>query len=587
MFLNRPPRRPDLNRLPTMQYHPNFFVSEYRLRQREYLLRISRAMTSNLDVESLVELILRSAVELMNCSEGLISIWPTAEAAHRQLDQTVVASIGIPGDVSLFRPLTEVLPMKLVRHDTGYEPVDTETEFVVAWDDVEMRRRVQQVHDRLNARGDGFRLSPEALWRPLHVRGELLGVMYLFRERNAFTPLDRQVLNGFVNQASIAVRNARMYRELEGQRKRLAGVIENSAEGIMILDGERYVISINQSLADLVGIMPEAALNLRCGEVLDLHNVNGFDFCQSHEAVDLPDEESIACEGEIVRPDAKTRAVSVTYTPLRDLQGRLENVIVNVIDITRFREEEELKTTFVSAISHDLKTPVTVIKGNVDLLSSPDARWTADERQDMLSVIAEESDRLEGMINDLLDVSKVAAGAMRLERFPVDMPKLLRSVVQGARLQSRTHAFVLDFPEQDWPVVLADEDKLRQVLANLVGNAIKYAPDGGDIRVGAWVETDPVHGRPLRLVTYVADQGIGIPENELDNIYQSFYRVDRGSNRRTSGTGLGLFLAKSIVDAHDGELWARSALGQGTTFFVALPVAATVEDDVAPLRDVA
>ena len=554
-----------------MHYAPNIFASEFQLRQREYLLRISRAMTSRLELDSLVELILRSAMELMNCSEGLISIWPSAKATRFDQAPALVAGIGIPDDLALCRPLTEVLPMELRQRPVAlYGAAGQAENWDVAWDEGDLQRRLHQVRNSLQRQAHGFRLSPETLWAPLVVGDALLGTMFLFRRRNAFSHVDRQVLEGFVTQASIAVRNARLYSELEQQQRRLEAVIENSAEGIMILDADRYVVSINQTLADLVGLLPAHALQRRCSEVLDLHNVSGFDFCQSSAAIDLPSADALACEGEIVRPGAKTRTVTVTFTPLRDHQAKLLNVIVNVIDITRFKEEEEQKTTFVSAISHDLKTPVTVIKGNVDLLRRPDVRWQPAEAQEMLNVIAEETDRLEGLINDLLDASKVAAGALRLERFPVHLARLLESVIQGARLQTPRHAFVRDFPSDPLPLLLADEDKLRQVFANLIGNAVKYSPEGGDVRVGFWLEE--AAQAAARVVIYVADQGIGIPEGELDKIYQSFYRVDRGARRSTSGTGLGLFLAKSIVEAHDGELWARSTLGEGATFFVALPV---------------
>ncbi len=554
-----------------VHYVPNLLRSEFQLRQREYLLRLSRAMTSRLDLVSLVELILGNAVELMNRSEGLIAIWPAPDRHARQQKQPLVCGYGLPEKLEYFEPLTEVLPIHLVpRRGTPSAIADSDDEFVAVMAEDEMRRRLTLVRNQLLRKS--FRLSPETLWAPLHVGDSLMGVMFLFRQRNAFSPLDRQVLHGFVNQASIAVRNARMYRELEEQQQLLAAVIDNSTVGVMILDQDRYVVSLNQTLADLVGMTQDQALQKRCNEVLDLHNVSGFDFCQSSEAIDLPSEDSINCEGEIRRPGAKTRTVTVTYTPLRDFQDNLLNVIVNVTDITRFKEEEEQKTTFVSAISHDLKTPVTVIKGNVELLQRPDASWQPDESQEMLKIIADESDRLEGMINDLLDVSKVAAGVLRLERYPVELPRLLESVVQGESLQGSRHQLILDFPQDPLPAVQADEDKLRQVFANLVGNAIKYAPAGGDIRVGAWLQPAGSNQESDRVVVYVADQGIGIPESELDKIYQSFYRVDRGSSRSTSGTGLGLFLAKAIVDAHDGELWARSAFGKGTTFFVALPV---------------
>lgn len=547
-----------------MRYVPNLLLSELQLRQREYLLRLSRAMTSRLELGSLAELILSNAVELMNCSQGLISIWPAPDSGSASSRQPLVCAYGLHEDLTQLAPLTELLPIRMAPRRLRSATADGETEYFAVMPEADMRHRILQV--RLQLRNRGFELNPETLWAPLHVGDALMGVMFLFRQRNAFSPLDRQVLHGFMNQASIAVRNARMYSELEQQQKRLEAVIANSAEGVMILDRDRVVVGMNQSLAELVGLEPEQGLHRRCGEVLDLHNVSGFDFCQSSEAIDLPSVDSITCEGEIRRPGAKTRTVTVTYTPLRDSQDNLLNVIVNVTDITRFKEEEEQKTTFVSAISHDLKTPVTVIKGNVELLQRPDAEWAPEETQEMLKVIAAESDRLEAMINDLLDVSKVAAGALRLEKYPVRLNQLLPSVVQGAELQTEVHAFILDFPPEPLPAVQADEDKLRQVFSNLVGNAVKYAPEGGDIRVGAWLEESQ------RVVVYVADQGVGIPEGELDKIYQSFYRVDRGVNRSTSGTGLGLFLAKAIVEAHEGELWARSAVGEGATFFVSLPV---------------
>ena len=554
-----------------VHYVPNPLRSEFQLRQREYLLRLSRAMTSRLDLTSLVELILGNAVELMNCSEGLIAIWPAPDSHARLQKRPLVCGFGLPEDLEYFEPLTEVLPIHLVpRQESLSALTEPDDEYIAVMAENEMRRRLSLVRGQLQGRG--FRLSPETLWAPLHVGDSLLGVMFLFRQRNAFSPLDRQVLHGFVNQASIAVRNARMYRELEEQQQLLMAVIDNSTVGVMILDQDRYVVRLNQTLADLVGMTQENALHKRCNEVLDLHNVSGFDFCQSSEAIDLPSADSINCEGEIRRPGARSRTVTVTYTPLRDFQDNLLNVIVNVTDITRFKEEEEQKTTFVSAISHDLKTPVTVIKGNVELLQRSDALWQPDESQEMLKIIADESDRLEGMINDLLDVSKVAAGVLRLERYPVELPRLLESVVQREKLQTSLHHLILDFPSESLPAVQADEDKLHQVFANLIGNAIKYAPAGGDIRVGAWLQDTKSTLDAARVVVYVADEGIGIPEGELDKIYHSFYRVDRGSSRSTSGTGLGLFLAKAIVEAHDGEMWARSAVGEGTTFFVALPV---------------
>jgi signal transduction histidine kinase len=151
----------------------------------------------------------------------------------------------------------------------------------------------------------------------------------------------------------------------------------------------------------------------------------------------------------------------------------------------------------------------------------------------------------------------------------VNMEQLVTRVAEAYRIQSPDHAIEVDFPKP-LPLVWGDEERLRQVLTNLVGNAIKYSPKGGAIRIGAWAE--PMDGtEPVSVVTYVADEGIGIPKDELPQIFERFYRVDSTFRRSTAGAGLGLFLSKAIIDAHGGEIWARSEPGAGATFFFSLP----------------
>jgi signal transduction histidine kinase len=138
-------------------------------------------------------------------------------------------------------------------------------------------------------------------------------------------------------------------------------------------------------------------------------------------------------------------------------------------------------------------------------------------------------------------------------------------VVENFRLQTATHRFVLDFA-QDFPLISGDEERLRQVFNNLIGNAIKYAPEGGEIRIGGWSDGNGV-------TVYVADQGIGIPPEEQGRLFERFYRVDSSLRRKTQGAGLGLYLCRSIIEAHGGRIWLRSEPGKGTTVFFALPLA--------------
>lgn len=541
-------------------------LATYQLRQLEYLLRITRAMTSRLDLPSLLKLILSSAAEMVDCRAGLIALEEGLRSPASR--QSVMPRYEIravyniqPKFLPTFEPLLDTPPM--------VEPDDEEgTAYWEAYY-LELQARVRTVEEKL-----GITLG-QVVGIPLVFERELLGLIYLFRSEYAFTQMDWQFLQGFAYQAAIAVRNARLYHQLETERSRLATIIENSADGILILDAERRVVVINQALAAMVGMADTDAVGRPCHEVLALDNVQGDDLCQPTPAtVDFP-ANGLRCEGDLVRPGGGRITVSVTYTALyAEGTGDLVNIIANVHDITRFREEEEMKSTFTSIISHELKTPVALVKGYAQTLARPDADWDPETARQGLQVIEEEADRLEALINNLLDVSRIQASGLRLDFADVDIGALVRKVAEAYRTQTELHQIELDFPVE-LPLVWGDEERLRQVMTNLMNNAIKYSPEGGVIRVGGWVEQangGADGGADGRVVIYVADQGIGIPAPELPHIFERFYRVDSSLRRSTAGAGLGLFLAKAVVDAHSGQIWARSEPGKGTTFFVALPI---------------
>jgi len=558
-------------------------LATYQLRQREYLLRITRAMTSRLDLPSLLKLILSSAAEMVGCRAGLIVLARHQARPGVSVESTprfqIRAVYNIPSQYwSAFEPLLDIqltVPEaegEIVEagdpaeEGTGEETVDGEGNGV---DDLspsmlDLQARVRRVEEQL-----GITLG-QVVGLPLLFEDELLGIIYLFRSEYAFTQMDWQFVRGFADQAAIAVRNARLYQQLAAERSRLATIIGSSADGILILDGDRRVVVINQALAAMVGMTEQDALGRPCQEVLSLDNLVGEDLCQSETLEALDDRVSRRCEGDLIRPGGGRITVSAIFTPLFDAD-HLVNVIVNVHDITHFREEEEMKSTFTSIISHELKTPVALIKGYAQTLARPDAAWDSATAQQGLQIIEEEADRLEALINNLLDASRIQAGGLRLDSADVDIEALTRKVAAAYRTQTDVHQIELDFPHP-LPLIWGDEERLRQVLTNLLSNAIKYAPDGGVIRVGGWTAQPAAHDGPARVVLFVADQGIGIPQEELGHIFDRFYRVDSSLRRGTAGAGLGLFLTKSIVEAHGGQIWARSEPGKGTTFFVALPV---------------
>ncbi len=230
-------------------------------------------------------------------------------------------------------------------------------------------------------------------------------------------------------------------------------------------------------------------------------------------------------------------------------------------DITHFRTADEIKATFISIVSHELKTPVALIKGYASTLRRDDARWDKHVVQDSLTVIEEEADRLAKMIEDLLDASRLQAGGLSLNRADVSLPNLAARLAERFQTQTKEHKLLVDFPA-DFPIILADETRIEQVLSNLISNAIKYAPKG-EIRISGQV-------RPEQVIVTVNDEGPGIDPRDMPHIFDRFYRADTAV-RKTKGAGLGLFLARAIVEAHGGRIWVDPQPGSGARICFSLP----------------
>ncbi len=519
----------------------------YPVRQFHYLLEIARALASSLDLKEVLQRILQSAVEILHGQIGLLAL------RTRRGQLKVVATYGLPRNLlPRFRPLLEDIPY--YRTERGWH----------------LSRRDILARLELVSEATGLNLR-QVVALPLTIEDEFLGVLYVFRTSGMpFTAEDEYLLHTFADHAAIAVRNARLYTALQLERNRLLAIIDNSVDGIMILDADCRVEVINRALSRMTGWPVDKARGKPGHAVLHLENCPTPDPCELAERGE-PLREQVYREGDIVRPGKPRLTVGVTYTPVFDEDGELQYIIVNVNDITRFREAEEMKSTFISVISHELKTPVALIKGYAATLRREDVEWDEETIREGLQIIEEEADRLTRLIDNLLDASRIQAGGLKLEFEEVDLRDLIRREAEGFQVQTAAHTITIDVPD-DLPPVWGDRERIRQVLDNLLSNAIKYSPEGGLIRVGAWVDTDQV-------TVYVADQGIGIPEEEQPYLFERFYRVDSTLRRKTKGAGLGLFLAKALVEAHGGRIWVHSKPGEGSTFFFTLPVAKGATDD--------
>ena len=251
---------------------------------------------------------------------------------------------------------------------------------------------------------------------------------------------------------------------------------------------------------------------------------------------------------------------------MRDPAGAVAGRIYAFRNVSADRLVEQLKSGFVSTVSHELRAPLTSIYGFSETLLREDVAFGEQERRTFLNYIASEAQRLTGIVDALLSVARLEAGDLQVHLAPTDLRDVVTDVVSSAQREGvNGNRFVIDVPEEPLDAS-TDRDKVRQILANLVDNAVKYSPEGGVVTVAARRTADAVQVR-------VVDEGSGVPAGEQERIFRKFYRADAGGSA-TGGTGLGLFIARGLASAMGGRLWMDSETGAGASFVFELPTSA-------------
>jgi signal transduction histidine kinase len=285
----------------------------------------------------------------------------------------------------------------------------------------------------------------------------------------------------------------------------------------------------------------------------------------------LADPERLAV-AEFERTQPQYQRFRCYTAPVRHSEGATLGRLFVFRDITRESEAERMRSAFVATVSHELRSPLTAIVGYTDTLLSA-GPWDAETQREFLEIIAQSAGKLTGLVDNLLDAAKVEAGVLQLDREPVRIERIAEQVLAHRRLIAANHQLRLEV-EPDLPVAEADPIRVEQVLANLVDNAIKYAPDGGPITVR-------IRKADHELRVEVADEGVGVTPEQAERLFERFYRADSSVRRTTRGVGLGLFICRSLVEAHNGRIGVDSQPGRGSTFWFTLPMLQT-EADLMP-----
>ena len=347
---------------------------------------------------------------------------------------------------------------------------------------------------------------------------------------------------------------------LQENEARLKSVLDNMNVGVLMIDKEERIVLVNPSAEEMLGFTHR--------------ELYGRKYDRAKQPIELTRliEESLKqrafIRDEIVLYFPNERIIEVNLVPMSARDGEWGGILVALHDITDLRRLEKVRSEFVANVSHELKTPVAALKGFAETLlaGAIDDRETA---RSFLQIIHDESERLNRLIMDILELSKIESKRIPLNFSPVHLSEFVGQTLEMMKSEAQKKQISLSMEVPESLYLEADEDRLRQILINLLSNGISYTPNGGSVKVTAETIQD---GENEKVRISVKDTGIGIPKSDLPRIFERFYRVDKARSRSSGGTGLGLSIVKHLVELHKGTIHVESRQGLGSTFMIDLPV---------------
>ena len=527
-------------------------VAEQALRERlTFLGEATALLTSSLELERTLESLTQLAVPLLAdwCAIAML-VEETGE-----IEQVVVAH----QDPERKRWAQEMQARsRTIMIDDEF---DLTARVIRTAEPVFLREVPQELLDEAVARDPNAAEALEhitirsAITVPLRSGERIFGALTLVTESRELQDSEFELARELAARAAIAVENARLYREAE-RRAEAALALAYVGDGVILLDRDGRVRFWNAAAAAITGVREADAVGRPPAEV-------------------VPAWEELTRLAELADAEAPERARPVTV-PVATASGDRwvavtgvafdEGVVYALRDVSDEQALERARSDFVATASHELRTPLAAVYGAARTLLRTDIEIPGDQRDRFLEIIVSETERLTAIVSQILLAGQLEEGRVDVTTAATDLKPLAESALDSARLRA-PEQIELRLEQNGVPAVaLADEDKLRQVLVNLLDNAIKYSPDGGEVVV----ELEGGNGR-VRLA--VRDRGLGIPPGEHERIFEKFYRLDPALTRGVGGSGLGLFISRELVGRMGGSLTVRSQAGEGAAFVVDLPAA--------------
>jgi len=450
-------------------------------------------------------------------------------------------------------------------------------------------------------RRPGFEWVRAQICLPLRTDLEIVGVIGLvyLEPGRQFGEEDVALLERFGQMASLALENANLYaetrhelkerrraenqlketlREIERAQTKARAILDAATDSMLLLTPDQTIISVNRSFCEnFSGDEPRTVYGKQLSDY-QTQLQRAFDQPNAFQAIvqSTLSDTAQSFTHNLTQRAPHARELQLFSNPVRTQNGEYLGRLYVFHDVTKEREVDRMKSEFVSMVSHELRTPLTSIKGYVDLIQTGEVGELTDVQREFLDIVKTNTDRLVELINELLDISRIEAGRIELRRKALDLPGLIHQVADTMhpQLRAKRQALTLELAP-DLPPVSGDNDRVIQILTNLVSNAHKYSPVEGALtiaahRVGAYVRVD------------VSDTGIGLSPEDQARLFSKFFRAQNRATQETPGTGLGLAITRSLIEMHGGQIWVDSAPGKGSTFSFTLPLAPTAVEQETP-----
>ncbi len=355
------------------------------------------------------------------------------------------------------------------------------------------------------------------------------------------------------------------------QNQKLQSILYSLAVAVLAVDKERNIILVNKKAEQTLGVNSKDIINKKISDVLKVYNQEGeisdLIYCPlgtPGSAGNIFTQEKV----KTVSQSKKESTVDFSSLPIETSSGIDLSCVITLRDITEVKNLDDMKMDFVSMAAHELRTPLTTLKGYLSVFAPEVEKILNDDQKGLLTQIKNASDQLMSLVENLLSVSRIDRGAITLNMQKIDWPELVSQTLSDLKQRALERQIELNFiaPTTSIPQVSADKTRITEVLNNLISNAIKYTDPNGKVEVS--IETDQA-----QITTHIKDNGHGIDKDTLPYLFNKFFRVQKNKlEYQTRGTGLGLYITKSIIDMHHGKIWVESEIGKGSTFSFSLPL---------------